>query len=84
MKIKIVGYKKVDYLKKETNQRVVGCNYYYTTELTAHQSEGLQVGEFYLSEEKINALGCVLKIGEEYDAYFNQWKRIEMLLPVVK
>lgn len=80
--IKLVGWKRIEYVSKKTGKEVKGCEFYYETEIDAETSEGVGVGSFYLSDERIDDLKCDLNVGFNYKIYYNRFGGIEEIVAV--
>lgn len=84
MKVRIEGYKKVDYVSKKTNKPVRGWNLYIKRdpsdfEVDRYGVVGQVCEDIYMPESFDITSICV---GFDYDVYYNRFGGVDRIVPV--
>lgn len=78
MQIKVIGIKKVNYISKKTGKPVEGTQLFYNYK--ANDVEGCACDKLYLYKDFPNAEK--IQVGKNYDVYFNQFGKPDLIAEV--
>lgn len=81
MKIKVIGLENVTF-NFEGNKKVTGQYVHYTEAMGAN-GFGLKAGKMFVNDDKL-ASNPELVLGEEYNVYFNEYRKPDIFAPVKK
>lgn len=79
MIIEVVGYKKVDFVSKDTGEQIKGFNVYYTAD-KVENVKGCEAGKIFLSVEKAQKFDII--VGQSYEVQYNRWGKIDNMIKI--
>ena len=79
---KLVGFRTVDYKKKDGTD-VFGCNLYFTMDMEGTNGTGLATKDIFVNYKYVNTSATNgLQVGKTYKVFFNQYGGFEEILEV--
>lgn len=80
MRVTIVGKRHLDYKSRKTGNQVTGDQIHVLYQ--DRNVEGNAVSNYFVNPQLAAAIGEPIRIGEQYEIYFNQFGSLDMIRPI--